>query len=202
MLEYPPAPQPEQPRTLIVIDNHDSFTFNLVQALASLGARCLVIGNDELDLAALLSFSCDGCVISPGPGRPEQAGITLEVIRAAPARLPLLGVCLGYQAIAQAFGGRVVRAERAVHGKLCSIEHEQRGLFAGLPSPVEMARYNSLSVERASLPSCLLPLATSEGEIMALAHRERPIHGVQFHPESALSALGSLLLSNWLKSLP
>jgi anthranilate synthase component 2 len=96
----------------------------------------------------------------------------------------------------------VVRAERAMHGKLCSIEHEQRGLFAGLPSPVEMARYNSLSVERASLPSCLLPLATSEGEIMALAHRERPIHGVQFHPESALSALGSLLLSNWLKSLP
>jgi anthranilate synthase/aminodeoxychorismate synthase-like glutamine amidotransferase len=188
------------PRVL-VIDNYDSFTFNLVHALCELGAGCDVYRNDEASVAELLQRECHGVLLSPGPGRPEQAGILLELLERAPQRLPILGVCLGHQAIAQAFGAQVTRAARALHGKTCPIEHDGTGLFAGLPPKVQQARYNSLSVDPATLPDCLAPTAWSQGEVMALTHRERPLHGVQFHPESHLSERGSQLLHNWLQSL-
>lgn len=202
MLEFAPDPAAPGERTVIVIDNHDSFTFNLVHALAMRGARCVVVKNDELDVAQLLALDCSGYVISPGPGRPEQAGVTPQLIARLPEQRPLLGVCLGHQAIAQRFGAQVVHAQRALHGKRCAIEHDGRGLFAGLPSPLQQARYNSLTVAPETLPACLQVLATANGELMALRHRERPIHGIQFHPESALSERGSHLLGNWVQSLP
>lgn len=193
-------------RTIVVIDNHDSFTFNLVHALCERGARCVVYRNDEITVAELLqrhvaAEPCSGMLLSPGPGKPEQAGITLELLERAPANQPILGVCLGHQAIAQAFGARVTRASTVLHGKVCNIEHDGTGLFAGLAPQFAAARYNSLSVAAKSLPDCLKPTAWSAGEIMALMHTERPLHGVQFHPESHLSEHGSQLLHNWLQSL-
>jgi anthranilate synthase/aminodeoxychorismate synthase-like glutamine amidotransferase len=185
---------------VLVIDNYDSFTFNLVQYLGELGADVRVVKNDEIDASAIASAPVAGILISPGPASPNEAGVSLAAVTAA--NVPLFGVCLGHQSIGQAFGGKVVRAERLMHGRTSPIFHEHKGVFAGLPSPFEATRYHSLLVERASLPSCLEITAwTEEGEIMGLRHRSKPIEGVQFHPESILTKHGKGLLANWVLSL-
>ena len=190
------------PLRVVVVDNYDSFTYNLVQYLESLGARCDVRLNDATTVEAIAAANPDGILLSPGPGTPDDAGVTLEVIRELGSRFPLLGVCLGHQAIAQAFGGRVVRAARLMHGKTSPIEHDGRALFAGLPSPFAATRYHSLIVETASVPSCLEPSArTAEGELMGLRHTSLAIEGVQFHPESILTEHGLHLMKNWLEML-
>jgi len=187
---------------VVVIDNYDSFTYNLVQCLMSLGAECLVRRNDEITVAEAEGYRADGVLISPGPGTPDGAGISLALIRALAGRVPILGVCLGHQALAQAFGARVGRAPRPVHGKTSAVLHEGLGIFRGLPSPFEATRYHSLLVERPSLPPMLQVTAeTSEGEIMGLRHRELALDGVQFHPESILTQHGPQLVQNWLTSL-
>jgi anthranilate synthase component 2 len=185
---------------LLVIDNYDSFTYNLVQYLGELGAELEVVRNDAEPLEAMVARRPDGVVISPGPGRPADAGVSVPAVRAfGEAGTPLLGVCLGHQGIGEAFGGRVVRARTLMHGKTSSIHHNGRGVFAGLPDGFEATRYHSLVVEAASLPAMLEVDARSEdGEIMGLHHRELPIHGVQFHPESILTAEGKHLLGNFL----
>jgi anthranilate synthase component 2 len=187
---------------LLVIDNYDSFTFNLVQYLGELGAEVEVFRNDRIDVAGIRRRRPGGLVISPGPCTPDQAGVTLPAIRALAGEIPILGVCLGHQAIGQAFGGRVVRNPRIVHGKSSPIHHRRRGLYRGLPSPFPAGRYHSLVVERRSLPRCLSVTAwTREGEIMGLRHRRLPVDGVQFHPESILTERGKDLLANWLSRL-
>jgi anthranilate synthase component 2 len=184
---------------LLLIDNYDSFTWNLYHYLGELGAEVRVARNDALDVTAALALRPAGIVISPGPGTPDDAGITLELIRAAAGRLPILGVCLGHQAIAQVHGARIVRAPVPMHGKVSRIEHDGTGLFAGLPSPLEATRYHSLVAERDTVGDPLLVNAwTADGLIMALRHRRLPIHGVQFHPESIETALGKRLLGNFL----
>jgi anthranilate synthase/aminodeoxychorismate synthase-like glutamine amidotransferase len=189
------------PRVL-VIDNYDSFTFNLVQLLEGLGARCVVVANDALDLDGVRRTEKDAILISPGPCSPNEAGVSLQVIDALAGSTPLLGVCLGHQAIAQAFGGEVVRAERVMHGKTSPIEHDGRTLFQGLPHPFEATRYHSLLVEPKSLPDCFEVSAwTSEGEIMGIRHRELSVEGVQFHPESILTSSGRDLLNNWVEGI-
>lgn len=188
---------------VVVVDNYDSFTFNLVQYLETLGAECDVRLNDATTPAAIAESAPDGVLLSPGPGTPDDAGITLGVLGELSARLPILGVCLGHQALAQSFGGKVVRAARLMHGKTSPIRHDGRGVFAGIDSPFDATRYHSLLVERESVPDCLEICAeTAEGEIMGLRHRELPLHGVQFHPESILTEFGMRLLENWLRSLP
>lgn len=183
---------------VLVIDNYDSFTWNLVQYLASLGAEVRVELNDALGPEEIRASDADAILVSPGPGTPDDAGVSLAAV--AGATVPLLGVCLGHQSIGQAFGGKVVRAERRMHGRTSPIHHAGAGIFAGLPSPIEATRYHSLIVERATLPPCLEITAwTEEGEIMGLRHRERPIEGVQFHPESILTPLGMRLLDTWLE---
>ncbi len=195
-------PRPLRPRHVVIVDNYDSFTYNTVHVLGGLGARCTVVLNDELEPTALEGLAPDGILLSAGPGTPLDAGITLDVIRLFAGQVPLLGVCLGHQAIAHAFGGRVVGGGRLLHGKTSEIEHDGSGLFAGLPRPAVMARYNSLLVEATSLPPALRVTARSEtGEIMALEHAALDIAAVQFHPESALSQGGDRLLSNWLERL-
>jgi anthranilate synthase component 2 len=186
---------------LLLIDNYDSFTYNLVQFLGDLGAHAEVVRNDAITPEEALARGADGIVLSPGPCAPDQAGICLNVIRlAAGAHTPLLGVCLGHQAIGQAFGGRVVRAPAPMHGKVSAILHDGSGLFAGLPSPFSATRYHSLIVEAESLPACLAVTArTEDGVIMGLAHRVLPIHGVQFHPESIASEHGHDLLRRFLE---
>jgi len=187
---------------LLLVDNYDSFTFNLVQYLGELGAAVEVHRNDQIDVDGIRARHPDGIVLSPGPCTPDQAGVTLPAIRALAGELPILGVCLGHQAIGQAFGGRVVRNARIVHGKASPIRHRGRGLFAGLPSPFAGGRYHSLVVERATLPRELSITAwTEEGEIMGLRHRRLPVEGVQFHPESILTDGGKRLLANWLARL-
>jgi anthranilate synthase component 2 len=184
------------------VDNYDSFTWNLVQYLGELGAEVKVFRNDAIDVAGILAEGPDGLVISPGPGTPDEAGCTLEVVRQLAGRLPILGVCLGHQAIGQVYGGRVVRNERIVHGKASPVEHEGTGLYAGLPRPFQAGRYHSLVVERASLPPVLRVTAwTAEGEIMGLRHASLEVEGVQFHPESILTEAGKPLLANWLTRL-
>jgi len=184
---------------LLVIDNYDSFTYNLVQILGSLGAELLVFRNDAIDLVTIERLSPQGIVLSPGPGRPEEAGITLDVIRRFGANIPTLGVCLGHQAIAQAYGGRVVRGHRPVHGKVSPIEHDGRGLFRGLKQAFLATRYHSLVVEKESLPAVLeISARTPEGIIMGIRHRFYPVEGVQFHPESVLTGEGPKLLANFL----
>ncbi|PIQ25829.1 aminodeoxychorismate/anthranilate synthase component II [bacterium (Candidatus Blackallbacteria) CG17_big_fil_post_rev_8_21_14_2_50_48_46] len=186
---------------ILIIDNYDSFVYNLYQALAGAGADCQVVRNDALRVTEVLELAPQAVVLSPGPGRPEQAGICLELITAIAGRFPLLGVCLGHQSIAQAFGGKIVRTQ-ALHGKTSAIQHQQQGLFAGLPSPMQVARYHSLMAERESLPDCLEITAESEeGLIMGLRHRSLPIEGVQFHPESIATPEGPRLLKNFLKTL-
>jgi anthranilate synthase/aminodeoxychorismate synthase-like glutamine amidotransferase len=188
---------------VLVIDNYDSFTFNLVQYLGELGAEVAVHKNDAIDAAGIAAQAPDGILISPGPCTPDQAGVSLDAVRVLGPRIPLFGVCLGHQAIGQAFGGRVVRAGRLMHGKTSPILHDGRSLFSGLPSPFEATRYHSLLVERESLPDCLEVSAwTAEGEIMGLRHRTMSVEGVQFHPESILTTEGKRLVANWLGRLP
>ena len=188
---------------VIVVDNYDSFTYNLVQYLAELGAEVTVHRNDAVDAATIAGAAPDGILISPGPGRPEESGVSLAVLDQLGGQIPIFGVCLGLQAIGQHFGGKVVRAERLMHGRTCPIEHGDRGVFAGLPSPFTATRYHSLIVDRASLPADLEVTAwTAEGEVMGLVHRSLPIEGVQFHPESFLTEHGHRLLENWLTTLP
>jgi anthranilate synthase/aminodeoxychorismate synthase-like glutamine amidotransferase len=185
---------------ILVLDNYDSFTWNLVQYLGELGATSDVVKNDAIGVAEIVSRPPDGILISPGPCTPNEAGISLEAILTLAGKIPILGVCLGHQAIGQAFGGKVVRAGRLMHGKTSPIEHAGDGVFAALPSPFEATRYHSLLVERASLPDCLLVTAwTAEGEIMGLRHRELDVEGVQFHPESVLTTHGKSLLGNWVR---
>jgi len=186
---------------LLVIDNYDSFTYNLVQYLGELGADVLVRRNDAVSVEEVGELAPDGIVLSPGPCAPAQAGVTVDVIRTWGATTPILGVCLGHQAIGEAYGGRVVRASRAVHGKTSRITHDGSDLFAGLPSPLQVGRYHSLTVERSSLPEELRVVATAEHddtEIHALRHRTHPVWGVQFHPESVLTPDGKQLLRNFL----
>ncbi len=188
---------------LLLIDNYDSFTWNLVHYLGELGAEVTVRRNDALDVQAAMALRPAGIVLSPGPCDPDRAGICLPlIIASAETRTPLLGVCLGHQAIGQAFGGRVVRAGEIVHGKLGQIHHDASGVFAGLPSPFAATRYHSLIVERASVPPALAINAwLDDGTIMGLRHRDLPIEGVQFHPESIASQHGHALLKNFLDRL-
>lgn len=184
---------------ILVIDNYDSFTYNLVHYLNELGAVTRVVRNDALTVAEAIALKPEAVLMSPGPCAPDQAGICLELIRTAPQDLPLLGVCLGHQAIGQAMGGDVVRAKTLMHGKTSEILHNGHGLFAGLPSPFTAARYHSLAVKRETLPDVLEVTAwTQDGEIMGLQHKTRPIHGVQFHPESIATEGGHALLANFL----
>jgi anthranilate synthase/aminodeoxychorismate synthase-like glutamine amidotransferase len=185
---------------LLVIDNYDSFTYNLVQYFGELGADPVVKRNDTISPEEIGKLKPTRMVISPGPGKPTDAGISMEVIRRMGPTIPILGVCLGHQCIAEVYGGKVVRADRLMHGKTSPIRHQGTGVFAGLPNPFEATRYHSLIVERSSVPACLQVTAdTAEGEIMGLQHREFPVHGVQFHPESILSREGKDLLRNFLK---
>lgn len=189
-------------RRIVVVDNYDSFTYNLVQYLLALGAECDVRLNDRVSVDAIDAAAPDGILLSPGPGNPDDAGVTLQVLRELSPRIPTLGVCLGHQALAQAFGGTIVRADRLMHGKVSPVEHDGRTLFAGLPSPFVATRYHSLIVAPHSVPACLeVSARTAEGEIMGLRHRSLPIEGVQFHPESILSEQGEALLHNWLRGL-
>ena len=186
---------------ILLIDNYDSFTFNLVHHLGELGARCEVRRNDSLSAEDALDFGARALVLSPGPCDPDQAGICLETVRLAAARgTPLLGVCLGHQTLGQALGGRVVRAPEIVHGKTSPIRHAGRGIFAGLPQGFSATRYHSLIVDRSTLPVTLeITAETEDGTIMGLAAREAPLHGVQFHPESIASEHGKALLANFLR---
>ena len=185
---------------ILMIDNYDSFTYNLVQYLGQLGEEVTVRRNDEVTLAEIEAMAPEAIFLSPGPCAPEQAGITVEVIRAFHRKVPLMGVCLGHQAIGQAFGGRVVRAERIMHGKTSPILNDGRTIFKGLPSPFPAGRYHSLIVERESLPGCLeVSAETEEGEIMGLRHREYPVEGIQFHPESILTPGGKRIIRNFLQ---
>jgi anthranilate synthase/aminodeoxychorismate synthase-like glutamine amidotransferase len=184
---------------LVLVDNYDSFTWNLVQYLGELGADVRVFRNDAIDVAGIRKLRPHGLVVSPGPCTPDEAGVSLEAIRALAGTLPILGVCLGHQAIGQAFGGKVIRNERIVHGKASPVLHRGDGIYAGLPSPFEAGRYHSLVVERKTLPRALAVTSwTREGEVMGLAHRTLDVEGVQFHPESVLTGHGKALLGNWL----
>ena len=186
---------------VLVIDNYDSFTYNLVQYLGELGAQVMVRRNDEAAIEQLRALPHSRVVISPGPGRPEQAGISLDVIKEFGAKMPLLGVCLGHQAIGLAFGGDVVRAPQPIHGKTSTVEHNGSGVFAGLASSFQAGRYHSLVVDEKSLPGDLEVTARTkdDGLVMGLRHRSLPIHGVQFHPESVLTNEGRRILRNFLE---
>jgi anthranilate synthase component 2 len=185
---------------LLMIDNYDSFTYNLVQYFGELGAEVEVFRNDEISLPQIEKLAPRHLVLSPGPCDPDQAGITLAAIRYFAGRIPMLGVCLGHQAIGQAFGGRVVRAPAVMHGKVSTIHHQKLGVFAGLPQSIEATRYHSLVVERESLPQCLRVTAwTADGLIMGLRHKQLEVEGVQFHPESILTQHGHAMLANFLK---
>ncbi|KJS43976.1 MAG: anthranilate synthase [Roseovarius sp. BRH_c41] len=185
---------------LLLIDNYDSFTYNLVHYVGELGAETRVLRNDALNVQEAMAMHPDGILLSPGPCDPDQAGICLPLtLAAAEAGIPLLGVCLGHQTIGQAFGGKVIRHSEIVHGKMGQIHHQGKGVFAGLPSPFEATRYHSLVVERSSLPDCLeITAELADGTIMGLQHRDLPIQGVQFHPESIASQHGHALLKNFL----
>ena len=185
---------------LLMIDNYDSFTYNLVQYLAELGEEVAVYRNDAITLPEVEELAPRGIIISPGPSRPEQAGISLELIARFAGRVPLLGVCLGHQAIGQAFGGKVVRARQVMHGKVSRVRHDGKGVFHRLPAEFQATRYHSLAVERASLPACLTITAEAEdGEIMGLRHTGLPVEGVQFHPEALLTEHGHRMLQNFIE---
>ncbi len=185
---------------LLVIDNYDSFTYNLVQYLGEMGQEIRVVRNDELPAAQIAALAPSHIVISPGPCTPNEAGISLEVIKTYAGKIPILGVCLGHQAIGQAFGGKVVRAARVMHGKTSPISHDGKGLFTGLPNPFQATRYHSLLIERASVPDSLdVTAQTAENEIMAVRHKTLPVEGVQFHPESFLTTSGKDLLRNFIE---
>ena len=185
---------------ILVIDNYDSFTYNLVQYLGEMGAEMDVRRNDAITLAEIADWKPEKIVISPGPGTPDDAGVTLDLIKEFGRTIPIFGVCLGLQAMGQAMGGRVVRADKMMHGKTSQVTHRGQGVFAGLPSPFEATRYHSLVVEAASLPECLEVTAESEdGEIMGLRHREWPLEAVQFHPEAILTEHGKQILRTFLE---
>jgi anthranilate synthase component II len=184
---------------LLMIDNYDSFTYNLVQYFGELGEQVQVVRNDAIDLAGIATLAPARIVISPGPCTPKEAGISVPLVREFAGKLPILGVCLGHQAIGEALGGRIVHAGQLMHGKTSSISHAGKGVFAGLPTPFVATRYHSLAIERASLPDCLEITAESEdGEIMGVRHKSFALEGVQFHPESILSEHGHALLKNFL----
>jgi len=184
---------------IVVIDNYDSFTYNIVQTLGGMGAEMTIFRNDEVDVAAIAALNPDRLLISPGPCAPAQAGVSIEAIRYFSGRIPVLGVCLGHQSIGEAFGGRVIRADRLMHGKTSTISHDGKGVFHGLPNPFEAMRYHSLVVEEASLPACLEVTARSEqNELMGLRHRTLAVEGVQFHPESIMTPAGVQLLRNFI----
>jgi anthranilate synthase component 2 len=189
---------------LLMIDNYDSFTFNLVQYLGELGQEVKVVRNDALDVVGVRALKPSHIMISPGPGTPDDAGVSLAILHEMAGELPIFGVCLGHQAIGQAFGGKVIRAKQIMHGKTSPIRHRGQGVFAGLPDPFEATRYHSLVVEQASLPDCLEVTAWTEhpdgsiDEIMGLRHRTLPVEGVQFHPESILTQHGHAMLANFL----
>ncbi len=186
---------------ILLIDNYDSFTYNLVHYLGELGARVTVWRNDMISVEDALALKPEAVVLSPGPGRPESAGISLDLVRNAPADLPILGVCLGHQTIGQVFGADIVRAEELMHGKMSPVRHAGTGVFDGLPDGFSATRYHSLTVAPASVPDVLEVTArTEDGVIMGLQHRDRPVHGVQFHPESIASEHGHALLGNFLNS--
>ncbi len=185
---------------LLMIDNYDSFTYNLVQYFGELGQEVRVFRNDEIDLAGVEALRPDHIVISPGPCTPNEAGISVPLIRAFAGRVPILGVCLGHQAIGQAFGGRIVHAKELMHGKTSLIHHKGVGVFRGLPDPLTATRYHSLVIERETLPDCLEITAWSDdGEIMGVRHKTLPVEGVQFHPESILTEYGHEMLANFLE---
>jgi anthranilate synthase/aminodeoxychorismate synthase-like glutamine amidotransferase len=185
---------------LLVIDNYDSFTYNLVQFLGELGAEPVVRRNDQVTVAEIAGGGYRGIVISPGPGEPSGAGVSLAVIRELGSRLPILGVCLGHQAIGEAFGGRIVRAPRPIHGKASRVTHDGRGIFAGVPAEIDVARYHSLVIEPHSCPAVLeVTASTADGIIMGVRHRSLPIEGVQFHPESVLTSNGVQILANFVR---
>lgn len=191
---------------ILMLDNYDSFTFNLVQYLGELGADVLVKRNDEIDVAEIRRLQPSHIVISPGPCTPNEAGISLQLIAECGGEIPILGVCLGHQAIGQIYGGKVVHAGRVMHGKTSRVHHDGKGVFRNLPSPYEVTRYHSLVIEKTSLPECLELTAWTENEdgsveeIMGVRHRELPVEGVQFHPESILTQHGHQLLKNFLES--
>jgi anthranilate synthase/aminodeoxychorismate synthase-like glutamine amidotransferase len=185
---------------LLMIDNYDSFTYNLVQYLSELGEEVRVFRNDQITLDEIRRLHPSKIVISPGPCTPNEAGISLELIKEFAGKIPILGVCLGHQAIGQAFGGKIVRAPRIMHGKTSPIHHDQKTIFSGLSNPFEATRYHSLVIEPQSFPDCLeISARTQEGEIMGVRHKEYPIEGVQFHPESILTVEGKKLLKNFLE---
>ena len=188
---------------LLLIDNYDSFTYNLVQAFLVLGAGVQVFRNDEITVGQALALAPTHVCISPGPGRPEGAGVSLAMIAAFERRVPLLGVCLGHQSLVQHFGGQIVAAPRLMHGKTSMVSHDGRGVFAGLDNPFEAGRYHSLTAEDASLPAVLeVSARTGRGEIMGVRHRSLPLEGVQFHPESVLTPAGNRLMENFLRLRP
>jgi anthranilate synthase/aminodeoxychorismate synthase-like glutamine amidotransferase len=185
---------------LLLIDNYDSFTYNLYQYLGELGAHTRVVRNDEISVAEAMALRPEAIVISPGPGTPDEAGISLDIIAAAAGTVPLLGVCLGHQSLGQAFGGRIVRAPSLMHGKTSEIHHDGRTIFADLPQAFTATRYHSLVIAPESLPECLeVSARTADGVIMAVRHRQHPLEGVQFHPESILTTAGKQLLANFLR---
>ena len=187
---------------ILMIDNYDSFTYNLVQYLGQLGAEVQVFRNDRIGLDEIGELAPEAIFLSPGPRSPKEAGITVEVIRTYHQRFPMLGVCLGHQAIGYAFGGRIVRAERLMHGKTSNIRSDGKTIYRGLPNPFVAGRYHSLVVERSSLPDCLMVTAeTGEGEVMGIRHREYPVEGIQFHPESILTPNGKRLIRNFLEGI-
>ena len=187
--------------TLLLLDNYDSFTYNLVHYFQELGAEVRVVRNDALSVADILASGVQGVVISPGPSDPDHAGVCLPFLIENQGRIPTFGVCLGHQAIGQAYGGTVVRAPQPIHGKISPMQHEGKSVFAGLPSPFNATRYHSLVVDRASLPECLeITATTPDGLIMGLQHRTQPVHGVQFHPESIASEHGHAMLANFVKA--
>ena len=184
---------------LLIIDNYDSFTYNLVQYLAELGEDCKVVRNDEIGVDDVAKLGPSHIVVSPGPCTPSEAGISVGVVEQYAGKVPILGVCLGHQSIGQAFGGTIVRARQVFHGKTSHIQHDGKGVFAGLPNPFEATRYHSLVIEAASMPAVLEVTArTADGEIMGVRHRELAVEGVQFHPESFLTTVGKDLLANFV----
>lgn len=188
---------------ILLIDNYDSFTYNLVQAFAKQGASVMVYRNDAIDAATALSLSPTHLVISPGPGRPEDAGVSLQLIDVFAGTVPLLGVCLGHQCLVSHFGGEIVRAERLMHGKTSQVSHDGKAVYEGLSQPFEAGRYHSLCAERATLPAILeLTAQTARGEIMGVRHRDLPLEGVQFHPESVLTPEGDRLMTNFMRMKP
>jgi anthranilate synthase/aminodeoxychorismate synthase-like glutamine amidotransferase len=206
-LPNPPAQRGRGPREapslhVFLIDNYDSFTYNLFQYLSELGATVTVRRNDRFDLEEIRDGGCDAIVISPGPGRPVDAGHSIPVIERYAGQLPILGVCLGHQAIGESFGGRIIRAPSLFHGKVSDIHHNGEGLYQGLPNPITATRYHSLVIDPEQVPSCLEVTArTADGVIMGVQHRELPVYGVQFHPESALTPQGKPLLQNFLEQV-